>query len=131
MVFMLPIGLSLAIPPNDIHIGGKFSNSSGETIHMKMYASNNATGTSNVFLTGYGAFVHVFNDNSSQEYAHFNVQSNTFSNNSIVFTGNVTTSSNSGIIGTPISITSDASTGYTTLVFGYSNYTGIENVIIK
>ncbi|MGI0061790.1 MAG: hypothetical protein ACREBA_04980, partial [Nitrosotalea sp.] len=121
-VSITTLGSSQAALPNVIYMAGTLTDSVGETIHMKAHVINNAAGTSNI-LVGYGMLGQINNNNSSQ-FDRFYVQSNMFSNDLVVFTGNVTKSTDPNMIGSPIVIKVDPSTGNTTLVFGYSNYTG-------
>ncbi|MDE2588760.1 MAG: hypothetical protein KGL95_03745 [Patescibacteria group bacterium] len=117
----MSIASSYAISPNAIVMYGKMSDSYGETIQIKMHAINNASISSNT-LIGNGAMIH--RDNSGLvQYASFNVQSNMPVNTVVDLAGKVIASNDPSIIGKPISITTDASTGYATLTFGYSNYT--------
>ncbi|MDE1764307.1 MAG: hypothetical protein KGH88_08700 [Thaumarchaeota archaeon] len=97
---------------------------------MKIRAINNAT---NLLpsLVGNGEWILVqkYTNDSLSQYSHF--YADNMSSNIVNLTGNVTTSSDPSTMGKTISITTNISTGNTTPVFEYSNYTGIEHVMIK
>ncbi|MGI0073406.1 MAG: hypothetical protein ACREA3_06315 [Nitrosotalea sp.] len=98
---------------------------------MKMHAINNATGSSSIFLVGNGGLVRTYNNDSSSQYVHFNVEGNISPNTVINLAGNVTTSTDPSMIGTPITITADTSTGNMALAFEGNTYTGTGRVLIK
>jgi hypothetical protein len=128
ILLVIPIGLSHAIYITSFSSSGKLNNSLGQAIQIKMHSINNTSG-STIVVNG----VMVQRDPSGLvlQQNYFIVQSNMTTNMPIYFMGNITKSTNPNIIGNPISIIAYPSTGNMTLVFGFSNYTGIGTVYIK
>ena len=106
-VFSTSISIAEAPPPTTIGISGKVSGSSG-TVALEATAKGTTSS-----LVGRGAGVHI---NFASE-ARFTL-TGSISGSVVTLTGAVTQSGFAALIGTPVSIVADASTGTITHIFG-------------